>query len=60
LLNVAKQAAAGAVWLSFRGFGPRLLEQEGLYLKIASDLSKWVKILERQYGNLQLRPLDPG
>jgi hypothetical protein len=66
LLDVARrEQAAAAVLLSSSGFGPRLLEQRatlegrGLLLKDAHDLSSWIGIWQRQYGNIILEPVDP-
>jgi hypothetical protein len=66
LLNVARnEQATAAVLLSSSGFGPKLLEQratlssQGLSLKDAENLSHWIGIWQRQYGDILLEPVDP-
>lgn len=57
--------ADGAILLSSSGFGPRLLEQEvtlaadKLYLRGTSQLFRWIKLWERQYGSILTEPVSP-
>lgn len=66
LLSVARgEQADGAILLSSSGFGPRLIEQEAalmkdkVFLKDAGHLASWLKLWERQYGTVLVRPVDP-